>query len=41
MLPVVSDAVLKSIVQFYDYDQNIPIEARIIAKQKLSECNVV
>ena len=31
-LPLVSDEVYQSIVQFYDYDQDIPLEARLVEK---------
>ena len=36
-LPLVSDEVFQSIAQFYDYDQDIPLEARIVAKNELAE----
>lgn len=36
-LPMVSDEVFQSIVQFYDYDQDIPLDARVVAKNELAE----
>ncbi|MCL6260136.1 dienelactone hydrolase family protein [Aquiflexum sp. TKW24L] len=38
-LPVVSNEVFESIVQFYKYDQNIPLEARIVEKKELPDGN--
>ncbi|WP_170309883.1 alpha/beta hydrolase [Seonamhaeicola maritimus] len=34
-LPVVSDEIYRSIVQFYDYDSDIPLDAGIVGSQKL------
>jgi cephalosporin-C deacetylase-like acetyl esterase len=32
-IPVVSNEVYQAIAQFYEYDQNIPLDARIVSKQ--------
>ena len=38
-LPVVSDEVYRSIVQFYNYDADIPLDAKIVGKQELPDGN--
>ncbi|MEX2566813.1 MAG: hypothetical protein WD431_12785 [Cyclobacteriaceae bacterium] len=38
-LPVVSNEVFKSIAQLYKYDQNIPLEGRIVEKKELPDGN--
>ena len=36
-LPVVSDEVFSAISRFYDYDKNIPLEARIVHQEEIPE----
>lgn len=38
-LPVASNEVFESIAQFYKYDQNIALEAQIVAQQEFSNSN--
>ena len=38
-LPEVSDEVFQSIVQFYEYDRDIPLEARVLKKEELEHGN--